>query len=93
MLDIKNMFKEDKLFNLMSRLQGWAQTKLWTGDFLVAMATTNCLVDYKIVDAISTTQNSKAEGTKKSRVEGKPPKKELEGNRVNCNPKTSGGNH
>lgn len=22
MLDIKNMFKEDKLFNLMSRLQG-----------------------------------------------------------------------
>ena len=28
MLDIKNMF-DDKLFNFMSGLQGWAQAELW----------------------------------------------------------------
>ena len=28
MLDIKNMSEEGKLFNFMSGLQGWAQTKL-----------------------------------------------------------------
>ena len=27
-LDIKNMSEEDKLFNFVSRLQAWAQTKL-----------------------------------------------------------------
>ena len=27
MLDIKNMSEEDKLFNFMSGLQGWAQTE------------------------------------------------------------------
>ena len=28
MLDIRNMSKEDKLFNFISIMQGWEQTKL-----------------------------------------------------------------
>ena len=58
MLDIKNMSEEDKLFNFMSGLQGWAQTELrrqGVRDLPTAMAAVDCLVDYKMGGAISTT--------------------------------------
>ena len=50
MLDIKNMSEEDKLFNFMSGLQGWAQTELRrqrVRDLPAAMTAADCLVDYK----------------------------------------------
>ena len=62
MLDIKNMSEEDKLFNFMSGLQGWAQTELrrqGVHDLPAAMAAADCLVDYKMGGAISTTQRPK----------------------------------
>ena len=58
MLDIKNMSEEDKLFNFMFGLQGWAQTELRkqeVRDLPTAMVATDCLVDYKMGGAISTT--------------------------------------
>ncbi|XP_034674441.1 uncharacterized protein LOC117905666 [Vitis riparia] len=76
MLDIKNMSEEDKLFNFMSGLQGWAQTELRrqeVRDLPAAMAAANCLVDYKMGGAISTTQRSKSNGGKKAKAEGKKP--------------------
>ena len=57
MLDIKNMSDEDKLFNFMSRLQGWAQTELRrqeVRDLPTVMVAADCLVDYKIGGTIST---------------------------------------
>ena len=53
MLDTKNMSEEDKLFNFMSGLQGWAQTELrrqGVRDLPAAMAAVDCLVDYKMGD-------------------------------------------
>ena len=50
MLDIKNMFEEDKLFNFMSGLQLWAQMELKrqaVRDLPTAMFAANALVDYK----------------------------------------------
>ena len=64
MLDIKNMSKEDKLFNFMPGLHGWAQTKLrrqGVCDLPTTTAAADCLVDYKIGDAISTMQRPKLE--------------------------------
>ena len=78
MLDIKNMSEEDKLFNFMSGLQGWAQTELrrqGVRDLPAAMATVNCLVDYKMGGAISTTQRPRSDGGKKAKAEGKASKK------------------
>ena len=57
MLNIKNMLEEDKLFNFMFGLQGWAQTKLrrqGVRDLPTAMVAADCLVDYKMGGAIST---------------------------------------
>ena len=74
MLDIKNMSEEDKLFNFMSGLQGWAQTELrrqGIRDLPTAMAAADCLVDYKMGGAISTTQRPSSEGGKKAKIEGK----------------------
>ena len=73
MLNIRNMSNEDKLFNFISGLQGWAQTKLrrqGVRDLPTAMATTNCLVDLKMVDAINNMQKSKPNGGKKSKADG-----------------------
>ena len=64
MLDIKNMSKEDKLFNFMSGLHGWAQTKLRRQrvyDLPAATTAADCLVDYKIGGTISTMQRPKLE--------------------------------
>ena len=55
MLDIKNMFEENKLLNFVSGLQAWAQTKLrrhGVKDLPAAMATADCLVDYKLLGTI-----------------------------------------
>ncbi|RVW26159.1 Retrovirus-related Pol polyprotein from transposon 297 [Vitis vinifera] len=74
MLDIKNMSEEDKLFNFMSGLQGWAQTELrrqGVRDLPTAMAATDYLVDYKMGGAISTMQRPRSEGGKKAKIEGK----------------------
>ena len=49
-LDIKNMSEEDKLFNLMSDLQPWAQVELRMRivlDIPFALAATKRLVDYQ----------------------------------------------
>ena len=78
MLDIKNMSEEDKLFNFMSRLQGWAQMELMRQrirDLLTAMVAADYLVDYKMGGAISTMQRPKSEGGKKAKAEGKTSKK------------------
>ena len=51
-LHIKNMFKEDRLFNLMFGLQGESKLnckRQGVCDLPVAMTVANCLVDYKIV--------------------------------------------
>ena len=58
MLDIKNMSEEDKLFNFMSGLQGWAQTELrrqGIRDLPTTMVAADCLVDYKMGGVVSTT--------------------------------------
>ena len=78
MLDIKNMSEEDKHFNFMSGLQGWAQTKLrrqGIHDLPTTMATVDCLVDYKMGGAISTMHKPKSEGGKKAKAESKTSKK------------------
>ena len=78
MLDIKNMSEEDKLFNFMSGLQGWAQMELrrqGVRDLPAAMATVDCLVDYKMGGAISTMQKPRLDGGKKAKAEGKASKK------------------
>ena len=78
MLDIKNMSEEDKLFNFMFGLQGWAQTELRkqeVRDLPTAMVATDCLVDYKMGGAISTMQRPKSEGGKKAKAKGKASKK------------------
>ena len=74
MLDIKNMSEEDKLFNFVSRLQGWEQTKLrrqGVKDLSAAMDATNCLVDYKLSGSTSIGQKQKQDGSKKHKVVGK----------------------
>ena len=78
MLDIKNMSEEDKLFNFMSGLQGWAQMELrrqGVRDLPATMAAVDCLVHYKMGCAISTTQRPKSDGGKKAKAEGKTSKK------------------
>lgn len=54
MLDIKNMFDEDKLFNFMSGLQPWAQTELRmqvVRDLPMAIAAAEGLVDFKFASS------------------------------------------
>ena len=75
MLDIRNMSNDDKLFNFISRLQGWAWTKLkrqGVCDLLNKMVATNCLVDYKMGSAINTISKPETDRGKKNKVEGKP---------------------
>ena len=73
MLNIRNMSKEDTLFNFFSGLQGWAQTKLRSQgvrDLTASMATTDCLVDLKMVSAINSKQKNKPDGGMKSKADG-----------------------
>ncbi|RVX00196.1 RNA-directed DNA polymerase-like [Vitis vinifera] len=98
MLDIKNMSEEDKLFNFMSGLQGWAQTELrrqGVHDLPATMAAADCLVDYKMGGAISTTQRPRSEGGKKAKIEGKTKKSgwKKQNKKPVVEGKTSGENH
>ena len=73
MQNIRNMSEEDKLFNFVSGLQGWAQTELrreGVRDLTVAMATVDCLVDLKMVGAINNKQKNKPDGGMKSKADG-----------------------
>ena len=90
MLDIKNMSEEDKLFNFVSGLQAWAQTELrrqGVKDLPTAMATADCLVDYKLLGTMVAGQKPKMEGSRKQKVTGKPfpnqTKGKKEGNAAN----------
>ena len=71
-LEIKDMSEVDKLFNFMSRLQGWAQTELrrqGVQDLPSTMAATDCLFDYKMTSSPTPTQkgkNHKQESSRKS---------------------------
>ena len=74
MLDIKNMFEEDKLFNFVSGLQGWVQTELrrqGVKDLSAAMVVADCLVDYKLSGSTSIGKKQKPEGFKKHKAVGK----------------------
>ena len=90
MLDIKNMFEEDKLFNFVSGLQAWAQTELrrqGVKDMPAAMAASDCLVDYKLLGTTVAGQKPKMDGSRKQKVTGKPSpdqtKGKKEGNAAN----------
>ena len=72
MLDIKNMSKEDKLFNFTFGLQGWAQMELQrqgVHDLPTTMVAVDCLVDYKMGDVILTMQKPKSKGGKKAKAQ------------------------
>lgn len=54
MLDIRDMSNEDKLFNFMMNLQPWAQSelcRLGVKNLPAAIATSECLVDFKVIDS------------------------------------------
>ena len=73
MLNIRNMSEEDKLFNFVSGLQGWAQTELrrqGVRDLTAAMAAADCLVDLKMVGAINNKKKNKPNGGMKSKTDG-----------------------
>ena len=68
MLDIKNMLKEEKLFNFMSSLPPWAQMELKRQamcDLPIVVSVANALVDYKF------SKPSKDEEKHKSKDKGK----------------------
>ena len=74
-LYINDMSEVDKLFNFMSRLQGWAQTELkrqGVQDLPSAMAAVDCLFDYKVTSSPTPTQKGKDQKQESSRkVESK----------------------
>ena len=62
-LDIKDMSEVDKLFNFMSRLQGWAQTELrrqGVQDLPSAMAAADCLSGYRLTSPLLPPKRGKA---------------------------------
>ena len=68
MLDIKNLLKEEKLFNFMSSLPPWAQMELKRQamcDLPIVVSVANALVDYKF------SKPSKDEEKHKSKDKGK----------------------
>ena len=67
MLDIKNLFEEDKLFNFVSGLQAWSRTDLRrrVKDLSAPMAAADCLVDYKLLRTTVVGQKSKTDGSRK----------------------------
>ena len=76
MLDIKNMSKEDKLFNFMSSLQPWAQLELKKQVVCHLPATifaADALVDYKFnkLSGDDEKRKSKDKGKDKQKKDGK----------------------
>ena len=69
MLDIHNMSEDDKLFNIMSGLQNWAQVELrrqGVQDIPSAMAAAESLTDFQVPPSTS-------QGEKKANANGKKP--------------------
>ena len=69
-LDIKDMSEVDKLLNFMSELQGWAQTELRRQGVQYlpsAMATADCLSDYRVTSSSTPTQKGKGHNKESNR--------------------------
>ena len=71
MLDIQNMSYEDKLHNIISGMQDWAQNKLWWQNFKDlpgAIIAADSLVDFRmthpLTDVPSTSKTKKKNGKK-----------------------------
>ncbi|KAL0393058.1 UNVERIFIED_CONTAM: hypothetical protein Sradi_2528600 [Sesamum radiatum] len=65
-LDVRDMFEEDKLFNFLSRLQTWAQVKLrhqGVKDLLSAIVVADRLVDFRVANS-SDPEKKKKESAK-----------------------------
>nr|XP_025886261.1 uncharacterized protein LOC112941292 [Solanum lycopersicum] len=72
-LDIQNMSDEDKLHNVISSMQGWAQNELWrqnVKDQPGAIAAANSLVDFRMTRR-STDVPSISKTKKKNEKKGK----------------------
>lgn len=57
MLNVKNMSKDNKMFNFIFGLQGWAQIEFWMKvlcDLSTVMITIDCLLDYKLINVTLT---------------------------------------
>ncbi|KAL0290944.1 UNVERIFIED_CONTAM: hypothetical protein Sangu_2552700 [Sesamum angustifolium] len=62
MLDIRDMFEEDKLFNFLSGLQAWAQTELRRQGVKYlpsAIVATNQLVDFRVTSGFEPEKKKK----------------------------------
>lgn len=67
-IDIRNMFEEDKLFNFMIGLQSWAQMelrRLAVKDLPSAMVAADSLLDFKMSDETQSEMNVKENGKDK----------------------------
>lgn len=74
MLDIKNMSKEDKLFNFTSSLQPWAQVELQrqrVKDLPFTIYVTNGLVDSKQSKSLEFDSSKSKENKSRKRKEKK----------------------
>ncbi|KAL0362019.1 UNVERIFIED_CONTAM: hypothetical protein Scaly_1157100 [Sesamum calycinum] len=70
MLDIRDMFEENKLFNFLSGLQAWAQTELrcqGIKDLPSAIAATNQLVDFRVTSGSEPEKKKKDSGKDKGK--------------------------
>ena len=68
--DIKDMSEVDKLFNIMSGVQGWAQTELrrqGVQDLPSATAAADCLSDYRVTSSSTPTQKGKGHNKESNR--------------------------
>ena len=73
MLDIRNMSEEDKLFNFMSGLQGWAQAELrrqGVKNLPSAIAAADGLLDFKYISSSSSSAEKKKTGDGKKYNKG-----------------------
>lgn len=67
MLDVRNMFEEDKLFNFLSGLQPWENTELIRRDVKnlpATIAAVDALVDFAFMNASSSSKKKKEKNTK-----------------------------
>ncbi|KAL0386157.1 UNVERIFIED_CONTAM: hypothetical protein Sradi_3010000 [Sesamum radiatum] len=70
MLDVRDMFEEDKLFNFLSGLQTWAQTELrrqGIKDLSFAIATADRLVDFRVTSGPDLEKKKKDAGKDKGK--------------------------
>ncbi|KAK4403121.1 hypothetical protein Sango_1052800 [Sesamum angolense] len=70
MLDVRDMFEENKLFNFLSGLQTWAQTELrrqGVKDLPSAIAAADRLVDFRVPNNCDLEKKKKDSGKKKGK--------------------------